>query len=94
MSLYKDRYRVESTRLRNWDYFIIICTNAENPEVLYPMVLGGGILRWDKLWVFLNMVYRNILIKFGKHLVLNCGNVIIMNILYGMKTNIIAFQNI
>ena len=45
MALYKDKYRIESARLRNWDYgsngqyFITICT--KNRECLFGEIING-----------------------------------------------------
>jgi len=45
MSLYQDKYRIESSRLKNWDYasngyyFITICT--KNKECLFGKITNG-----------------------------------------------------
>jgi|SRR5579875_1187824 len=46
MDLYKNRYRIESTRLKNWDYsscgyyFVTICT--KNRECLFGNIVPAG----------------------------------------------------
>jgi REP element-mobilizing transposase RayT len=48
MGLYKNRYRIESTRLKNWDYssfgyyFVTICTR--NRECLFGNIVDGEIV--------------------------------------------------
>ena len=51
MSLYKNKYRIESTRLKNWDYsangyyFITICT--DNMQKIFGKVIDGKMVLSD-----------------------------------------------
>ena len=51
MSLYQNKYRIESTRLKNWDYsangyyFITICT--DNMQKIFGKVIDGKMVLSD-----------------------------------------------
>ena len=78
MSLYKDKYRIESTRLKKWDYasngyyFITMCT--KNKEWLFGEITNGKM-------GFSNMggiVFREWNISFDIRMELSCDCFVIM----------------
>lgn len=63
MALYKNKYRVESTRLKDWDYsstgcyFITICT--KNQECFFGDIVNGKI-RLSKIGEIISHVWMEI----------------------------------
>ncbi len=67
MSLYKNRYRVESTRWKHWDYssngeyFITICTKNRNP---YFGKIRNGVMGLNEIGNMTAIYWQNIPLHF------------------------------
>jgi len=87
-TLYKDKYRLESTRLREWDYsssgyyFVTICTN--NMECVLSRITDGKVVLTGigniakRLWLEIPEHFKNVeldeFIIMPNHMPRNCNN--------------------
>ena len=85
MSLFRDRYRVESSRLKNWDYaaagwyFVTICTREREP-ILGEVV--NGKMRLSVIGKTAHQCWKEIPEHFG-HVQLD-GHVVMPNHVHGI----------